>query len=776
MRTRSGRTQISESGLHLIDGTPFGKQQQPSRKINRPLVRIPQPQPQPEPVLLLGNGSEVGQKAEEEDITSSQANKHARPLLDDKGYEDLGTSKRKLAEFREDERPNGDDNGSLKRRRSVKFAESSTHSRGNQSATARVSKANRQLDVDDYDTTDDDDDDDFQPVSDSSDTNEVDEDNEAAFGEDVSSSESGETECSQDSSSSYISSSSSSSTSSSSSATSEVDNVDGEKEKPPFQKASSRNIPVPKKADHLAASLKGSHSTRGTSKKGSVNPGDGLRKTVIRNRRRRDAKRLRYLKSTGILHREATLSDLNDFNEELSKTGEQAALLDMARNRGQKNAQSATGDGQPKPEAQDQGQTNSITPTSNATSTNLPSGSSSTIKNNDVTSITNPLQAKLSSPLSDQDTKPTVRTPKLDVDSSRRMVFGSLGYRVPKNAADEERIRAKIVTSAKRNPVHNPAAAAQPTVSKDFVQITPKEYPEDPEYWKQKISLSAIECCDERLELSEPPFPFKQRWYKQQFQRSASKAISAGKKRKRKGQQSVDQIVNGVNGDQTFTDKIVLNYDDGDDGEEGTKNNTNGNATINGNITTTTIDLPSLPDDPTSLPIPTSRDLIPGAILAFKSLELSSATHWEPRISAYKVARLEDTTSSPTSEGESKINGEEQSRNPYELTLELAQRDSSPRKMVRFDDKGRRLYAKFEMEGYDEDEDDDDDDCDPNTFTNSEGDEGDEEEEEDDDDDQEQAVINTQTRRSRNNRGKKMVVMRDELVDLRLLRAASESA
>lgn len=38
-----------------------------------------------------------------------------------------------------------------------------------------------------------------------------------------------------------------------------------------------------------------------------------------------------------------------------------------------------------------------------------------------------------------------------------------------------------------------------------------KEEEED-DSWREKIDLRAVECCDHRVQLSTPPFPFRQCW------------------------------------------------------------------------------------------------------------------------------------------------------------------------------------------------------------------------------------------------------------------------
>jgi hypothetical protein len=44
----------------------------------------------------------------------------------------------------------------------------------------------------------------------------------------------------------------------------------------------------------------------------------------------------------------------------------------------------------------------------------------------------------------------------------------------------------------------------------------PVEDEEDPDAWREKIIYKAVECCHEDMVLSEPPFPFVQRWDPQQ--------------------------------------------------------------------------------------------------------------------------------------------------------------------------------------------------------------------------------------------------------------------
>jgi len=97
-------------------------------------------------------------------------------------------------------------------------------------------------------------------------------------------------------------------------------------------------------------------------------------------------------------------------------------------------------------------------------------------------------------------------------------------------------------------------------------------------------------------------------------------------------------------------------------------------------------DLPALPADLKSQQTAQPQDITAGSIIAFKQLDLSEATNWQPVISDYRTAYVESKSDT------------------QELQLRLANRDV-PQKFVKYDNKGDVIHSRFEMPG-DEEEDD----------------------------------------------------------------------
>ena len=378
-RARSGRTQISESGLHLIDGTPFGKQQQLSRNINRPLVRIPQPE------LLLRDGEEEEEEDTESsaiEIVSPSADGRAGRLLGNGEHADVRTPKRKRDEFAQDEEASTTHDASLKKRKSVKFDEVLQSSRADRAAVT-FAEADDESDDDDGDDDDYDANGDFQPDSDDSDTDEDgDADQGVSDGESESSDD--ETESSSASSSLNTSSSLSSQVSSSSSITSEPRGVNKIKNQQSPKKASTKIAVTSENPNFLVDTTKRNLLASGASTLDSKKPGQGLRKTFIRNKRRRDAKRLRYLKTKGILPAEATLADLKDCEGISSNAQGKDTLSTKVTDREQPSLQSLNHDRESILDRQEQ-QVKLDPAASNGIAGDTPSGSSSTAKAGIVT-------------------------------------------------------------------------------------------------------------------------------------------------------------------------------------------------------------------------------------------------------------------------------------------------------------------------------------------------------------------------------------------------------
>lgn len=291
---------------------------------------------------------------------------------------------------------------------------------------------------------------------------------------------------------------------------------------------------------------------------------------------------------------------------------------------------------------------------------------------------------------------------RLDMSAGRRHIFGALGLRNPKTKADEDKIRADLMKDVR--PYINPrlqeestegdtaAAALDPQPVKD----------DDPDAWQDKITYSAKECSQEGVELSEPPFPFEQRWDPQQRGHGGGAAGKRGGKKKRKQRDRQDyydeesQLSNkkpkfdeshDASWSRTFDDQpaadadITLNYDeDATEPIEPTKSSQDMDID----------DLPALPDDITLLPALALHEAHPGMIITWKEMLLSKATNWQPEIVS-RTAEVAATFANGSS-----------------LSVVLARRDREQRE---FDEDGQRVYDRFEAPDDDEDDDGEDDGC-----------------------------------------------------------------
>jgi hypothetical protein len=271
----------------------------------------------------------------------------------------------------------------------------------------------------------------------------------------------------------------------------------------------------------------------------------------------------------------------------------------------------------------------------------------------------------------------------LNVQSTNRMIFASLGLRTPKTAEERRLLQDKLQSSATR-----------PTSEhvRDQTSSEPaQQAPTASALWTRRISLSAVECCDEGVVLSAPPFPFQQRWdpqYQTKKKRNGS-LYSESRSKKRKGNktgyvESYDKYNTDGYGD-------ALDYDDPDgsavdeywedgallDGESGYDDNHEAEADPENSK------FPTLPADVSSLPPHTEAVAKAGDIIVFTELACSAATNWQPRM-VTRTALLHE-------------------KEEDYWSIQLAPRDLPPKK---YDDDGNRVYEKFETM---EDEEGDDD-------------------------------------------------------------------
>ncbi|KAI5925215.1 hypothetical protein F4810DRAFT_709018 [Camillea tinctor] len=295
---------------------------------------------------------------------------------------------------------------------------------------------------------------------------------------------------------------------------------------------------------------------------------------------------------------------------------------------------------------------------------------------------------------------------RVDLGAGRRLVFGALGLRNPKSKKDEDQIRGKLMEDVR--PIVNARLAQESTAAELSEQIDPPVQ-EDPGLWRTKINYRAVECCQEGIDLSEPPFPFVQRWDTQQQGFWSSKKNKRGGRNKRAQRnqatyyeddigpskrkhnesggwegEGYDVTFNGIE-DTHNTDDILLNYDD-EDPKDPEVNEHAENSDHDMELE----DLPIVPSDVTVLPTLRSGEARVGMVITWQKWSCSSATNWQPQVSNVSAVVVDV-----------KANG-------TELEVCLAKRDRYlDGNQKQYDPyTGQRLYDRFEAPDLDEDDDD----------------------------------------------------------------------
>lgn len=311
------------------------------------------------------------------------------------------------------------------------------------------------------------------------------------------------------------------------------------------------------------------------------------------------------------------------------------------------------------------------------------------------------------------------RRSKLDLAGSKRLLFGSLGLKAPKTKDDELALREKLMKDVRPlKPVKDRVAEIEAAEAGAPLA----EGNEDS--WKDKIELAAVECCHDGIVLSTPPFPFVQRWDPQQQGTYGKKKGKKGKKRKRVDQSyyeenhdrgAIRELPSKIARHESYDpnverpqfDAVALEQDRTLGTQEWSNNQSvHDSAAANEQLlretgqraacehpeseeapkAEDTPDLPCLPDDLTKCQRLEKRHCFAGAIIAFKKFLMSAETNWQPGISGYLTALVDDLKEDGT------------------VVVTLANRDL-PKSAARYhEETGERLYSKFEMPGFDEDD------------------------------------------------------------------------
>lgn len=431
-------------------------------------------------------------------------------------------------------------------------------------------------------------------------------------------------------------------------------------------------------------------------------PGDGSGPTKSNNRRSKMRRRLIKMKSLGILGPESNFADLRNWDNTHGDDPRLAILEHEQKSVSQKKDEQSEFESKRQELLRDLADggvdVNEFTGKENVppqktevgigASTQSPKGSVSTPTGH----LVDPGYENLSESAS--------KRMRLDVAGSRRLLFGSLGVRTPKTKEDEEETRKKLAGK-----VNNAYIAPQKSSAPDLGEVLHTQGDEFDGDWEKKLILKATECVYDDIPLSAPPFPFEQRW-DEDAQATIRQRKGTKKSRKRKRNSRYIEQEHAVEEDNTgyFNGDEELNYDGNEDGNEygpekqlTSQSNEHaagdlpihpaGDAPIAIPIKN---DLLPLPDDLSEVVAFTKDDLKAGAIVAFKQLDMSKETNWQPKVSEYRVATIEN------------VDGDT-------IHLSLAHRDRKECHAVSDEDEGSRTYSGFEMPGYDDEDNAEDD-------------------------------------------------------------------
>ncbi|KAF2864805.1 hypothetical protein BDV95DRAFT_588055 [Massariosphaeria phaeospora] len=331
-------------------------------------------------------------------------------------------------------------------------------------------------------------------------------------------------------------------------------------------------------------------------------PGQGLKTTMRRNRRRSESKRLRKLQSTGVLGVNANLKDYRQY---------------------------VTSNPPPsQPPTEDTSHVDMMTAYS-GTKTHLERGSKFEVTSEGVTySFT---KDELFGVAKKQEWHPGLEKPSKAPETPSTK---------PTEAPPARRLKPDV-TAIGRIIAHQTRPLVKKTPKPKAPQATAKsDKPEgasDPDFWKSRVNLSAFECWKEEVELSVPPFPFKQHW--DPVSKSMMKNNNNKKKKKNKKGGRNDMPRDSIDENP---EHIILDYDDAPAAE---KPESDASEAIESQLmqdveTAAKSDNVPLPEDVESLPALAPADLKVGATIVCKVWAINHEK-FTPEISEFQTAIVE---------------------------------------------------------------------------------------------------------------------------------------
>ena len=412
--------------------------------------------------------------------------------------------------------------------------------------------------------------------------------------------------------------------------------------------------PLPKPAAHI-------HSNHAQSA-----PGLGKKRTRSNNRRQRKRKLLARLKGNGVLGMNASFKDMDtlDLSSALSGnvdvTPSQGHARSVEKSRKELLEQLLAGNAEQTVERATAGDTQDTAALHPQQNVEMRSRSEAVVDvdadaqidqrvddagihkehysarqsapNSNPSSTTPPIGVNLST--TETLSEPPKKRAKLDIASSRRMLFGSLGLRDPKTPAAEQAVLDKLAKPPNR---HVPVTDRTASV----LQVSPpvkSSSAHGHEEWADKVTLSAVECVSLNTTLPPPPFPFLQSWHYHD-----GRVTSRDWKRRQK-QRPYDAV------DRT---KDEINYGDTNANQDSVLEVIEQDGAAQNQLSRELNDVPAIrvdaeiadeyvlaPEVVAGLKRLEKEDVLPGALIAFKEFEMSAKTNWSPQVSSYRTARV----------------------------------------------------------------------------------------------------------------------------------------
>ncbi|OAL71022.1 hypothetical protein A7D00_4684 [Trichophyton violaceum] len=682
-RVATGRWQVIDDGTYLIDGVPFGKSRQGLKRttVSRPSITIPPRNKRRrledpdrshggviEPPSLLNESTVVIEDVNPRKNDAEKPEEKERAMAQDNAVIEETQDLNAVVEGEED--PTSATGGVPVPSQAPAVEESVLTTPPTVKRHKKTHIALEKAQLQDHEE---------ENQSEDSSSKDSSEDETMSSSEDESSDDSSDSESSSDTTSS-------SSSSSSSSSDSDSDSSSGLSSTPKL--STSKNKDTPPKAE----SSKKKHNVA----KGKVNPpGHGTLRTKHGNLRTKWRRRLIRLKIAGILDKDANFEDMRAWENGQGGSEAVNALLEA------------------KEQSEFERKREQLLRDIDEGGIEVPSPSEKRRKHKETLSSVEVDCLATSTPAKDKaspapDAAGSARQSKLDIDSTRRLLFGPLGVKTPKTKEDEEQTRAKLSQKTSLTPKATPKES-------ECVTLETSKVLQPIQNWQAKITLKATECFYDGVALSTPPFPFVQRWDSnaqaviQELRASQAPQGKKKKKNKRKRQsQSNGENEKGYleefgHNENHSNEDITLDYGDETGGPsmdvflvaetqpkaKPQSDKRTSSPENQGLMECRAGDLPPLPKDMSTLPNADKTNLWPGAIFVFKQLDVSKATNWQPQVSSYRTAIVENVNSTNT------------------ITFRLAKRDRDVVESDGANDGQPRSYTKFEMPGFDDIEEED---------------------------------------------------------------------